>query len=32
MKYPLVEHEKENRAEEDRSLEEVRKIIKNRRD
>jgi 4-aminobutyrate aminotransferase/(S)-3-amino-2-methylpropionate transaminase len=31
MKYPLVEHEKENRAEEDRCLEEIRQIIKVRR-
>jgi 3-deoxy-manno-octulosonate cytidylyltransferase (CMP-KDO synthetase) len=31
MKYPLVEHEKENRAEEDRCLEEIRQTIKARR-
>ena len=31
MKYPLVEHEKENRAEEDRCLEEIRQTIKSRR-
>jgi 4-aminobutyrate aminotransferase/(S)-3-amino-2-methylpropionate transaminase len=31
MKYPLVENEFENRAEEDRCLEEIRKIVKTRR-
>jgi 4-aminobutyrate aminotransferase/(S)-3-amino-2-methylpropionate transaminase len=31
MKYPLVENEFENRAEEDRCLEEIRQIVKTRR-
>ena len=31
MKYPLVENEFENRAEEDRCLEDIRKIVKTRR-
>ena len=32
MQYPLVEHEHENRAEEDRCLDAVRNIIKSGRD
>jgi 4-aminobutyrate aminotransferase/(S)-3-amino-2-methylpropionate transaminase len=32
MKYPIVDHEVDNRAEEDRCLDEIRQIVKSRRD